>query len=160
MGIRPEVQTHDGADNFKPPGTPLTLSPALTSFLNGLNLTPKGYDDNHINKVFADTFRLRSCKVCFATLEVRIRHDQDIWTNDTLTVGNAPFNTSPGVNIFYTSLWSPPGTNPKSPTFVLPAAALNNYIGSLMGGSAQPWLDVIAQDDTDFDYAKLSVWYY
>jgi hypothetical protein len=29
-----------------------------------------------------------------------------------------------------------------------------------MGSPVPSFLDVIAQEDTDFDYARLSVWYY
>ncbi|HEX8723613.1 MAG TPA: hypothetical protein VF736_23555 [Pyrinomonadaceae bacterium] len=154
--IRPDVQTHDTADKFAPPGSPLTLSPTLTSFLAGRNLTPKGYDDPRVNMVFADSFRLRSCRVCYATLEVGIRHDRDIWDNDTITAGIAPFNP-PGVLFMYSQLWNPAGANPKSSTFVLSTAAMNNHI---MNGSMPLYMDLITQDDSDHDYATLSVWYY
>lgn len=157
-GIRPDVQEHDVADDFKPQGTPLTLSPALANYLSGLKLTPKGYDDKRVNMVFADSFKLRNCRVCYATLEVRVRHEADIWTNDTITVGAAPFTSSPGAIFIYSGIWTPPTPNPKTLSFALPTAALNNYLFST---SAMPsFLDVIAQDDSDFDYAKLSVWYY
>lgn len=153
-----DVQTHDVPDRFAPPGSGLSLSPALTSFLAGRNLTPKGYDDPSVNRVFADSFRLRSCRVCYATLEVRVRYLPDYWVNDTITAGVAPFN-SPGTVFMYSGLWSLSGPNPspKTATFALSAAALNQH---LMGGPVPSFLDVIAQDDTDFDYARLSVWYY
>jgi hypothetical protein len=158
MSAKPDVQTHDVPDRFAPPGSGLSLSPTLTSYLAGLNLTPKGYDDPSVNKVFADSFRLRSCRVCYATLEVRVRYLPDAWNNDTITAGVAPFN-SPGTLFMYTGLWSLGGPNPspKTATFALSAAALNQH---LMGGPVPSFLDLIAQDDTDFDYAKLSVWYY
>jgi hypothetical protein len=155
----PEVQTHDVPDKFTPPGSPLSLSPVLTSFLAGHNLTPKGYDDPRVNMVFADSFRLRSCRICYATLEVGVRYSQDLWINDTITAGVAPFNNAPGAIFMYGGLWNQNGANPnpKSATFALSAAALNQYV---MTGSVPSFLDVIAQDDSDFDYAKLSVWYY
>ena len=155
-GIRPEVQTHDVSDNFNPPGTPLmpVLSPALASFLSSHNISPKGYDDNRVNKVFADSFKLRSCRVCYATLELRIRHDQDLWLNDTVTVGAAPFN-SPGVKFISAGMWAASDPNPKTLSFSLPTSALNNY---LFNNSSK--LDIVEQDDSNFDYAKLSVWYY
>lgn len=146
--IKPIVQLHGVADNFTPPGGPVTLSPALASFLNSHNLTPKGYDDPRINKVFADSFKLENCKVCYATLEVRVRHYQDIWSNDTLTVGAAPFAAFPSL-LLYNQIW-PNGSH----TYVLPANGLSQLIWNNQG------LDVIAQDDTDFDFTKLSVWYY
>jgi hypothetical protein len=155
--IRPEVQMHDSPDNFKPPGAPVVLNPALTSWLNVHNFPRKGYDDPRINIFFADSFKLRSCRICYATLEVSVRHYQDNWGNDGITVGAAPFNTSPGVILVNAAIWNPTTPNPKTLTYALPAAALNSL---LMTGPMPPWLDVVAQDDTDLDYARLSVWYY
>ena len=154
-GIRPVVQTHDVADAFSPPGNPVTLSPALAASLSGKPL--KGYDDSRVNMVFADSFRLRNCRVCYATLEISVRHDQDAWTNDMLYVQAAPYSPS-GVSFIYTGIWNPTTPNPKTLTLALPTAALNNHLFST---STMPtFLDVFAQDDTDFDYVKLSVWYY
>jgi hypothetical protein len=156
MGIRPDVQAHDVADTFNPPGAPLTLSSALAAYLSGKPV--KGYDDKRVNMIFADSFKLRNCRVCYATLEVGVRHDQDLWTNDTITVGAAPFTASPGTYFIYSGIWSPPTPNPKTLTFALPTAALNSYLFST--STVPTSLDVVAQDDTNFDYAKLSVWYY
>ena len=146
--LKPIVQMHDVADNFKSPGNPVTLSAALQSYLSTQNITPKGYDDPRVNKVFADSFKLGNCKVCYATLEVNVRHYQDVWWNDTLTVGAPPFNTFP-VRLLSTNIW------PNGPhTYGLSPSGLSQLIWNNQG------LDVIAQDDTDFDYMKLSVWYY
>jgi hypothetical protein len=155
--IRPDVQIHDAPDNFNPPGAPVTLSTALTNWLNTNNFPRKGYDDRRENTFFADSFRLRNCRVCYATLEVRVRHYTDIWSNDSITVGVAPFYNAPGLKFIHTGLWSPPGPNPKTLTYALPAAALNSF---LMSGQMPSTLDVSMQDDTDVDYAKLSVYYH
>lgn len=154
-----DVQTHDVADKFAPPGSPVSLSPALASYFTGRNLTPKGYDDPRVNMVFADSFRLRSCRICHATLEVGVRHYGDLWDNDTITSGLPPFTTSSGTIFMYGGIWNPngPNANPKTATFTLSAAALNQHV---MSGPVPSFLDLIAQDDSDFDYAKLSVWYY
>lgn len=157
-GIRPDVQTHDAADNFNPPGNPVTLSPTLANYLSSLNLIPKGYDDNRFNKVFADSFKLRNCRVCYATLEVRVKYSGDLWNNDTITVGAAPFNSAPGLLLSYSTIWTPPTPNPKTLSFTLPTAALNTYLATT---STMPtFLDLITQDDSDVDQATLSVWYY
>jgi hypothetical protein len=149
--IRPDVQMHDVADNFNPPGNPVSLSPALANYLQSHQITPKGYDDKRVNTVFADSFKIRSCKVCYATLEVGVRHYQDLWQNDTITVGGAPF--SPAFNrILSRPIWTPPLPNPLN----LPAPAMNQYIFN----NSSSFLDIVAQDDTDFDFARLSVWYY
>lgn len=154
--LRPEVQTHDTADKFAPPGNPVQLSPALTNFLASRNLTPKGYDDPRIDMVFADSFRLRSCRICYATLEVGLRREPYGWTNDTITAGVAPFN-APGLLFLYGQLWNPPGASPKTSTFALSTAVMNQHV---MTGNVPSFFDLITQDDTTLDYATLSVWYY
>jgi hypothetical protein len=146
----PVVQMHDVPDNFTSPGSAVTLSPALTAFLQNNNISPKGYDDNRVNKVFADSFRLLSCKVCYATLEVGVRHYQDLWTNDTITVGGAPFNPS-SLRVLSAPIWTSPLPSPINVT-----GPLNSYIFN----NNTAFLDIVAQDDTDFDFAKLSIWYY
>ena len=145
----PVVQMHDVADNFASPGSAGTLSPALASYLQSHSITPKGYDDKRVNMVFADSFKLNSCKVCYATLEFGVRHYADIWANDSITVGGAPFNPL-GLRVLSSPIWTPPLTSPIDLT-----AALNNYIFN----NNVSFLDVVAQDDTDFDFMKLTVWY-
>ena len=100
--------------------------------------------------VFADSFELRSCKVCYATLEVSFRHYQDYWINDRIIVGGAPFNPTT-LRVLDAPIWSS-----LLPNSVNLTAPLNSYIFA----NNVSFLDVIAQDDTDFDYATLSVWYY
>lgn len=154
-GIRPDVQMHDVADAFNPPGTPATLSPALAAYFSGKPL--KGYDDKRVNIVFADSFKLRNCRICYATLELGVRHDQDLWTNDMLYVQGGPYSQT-GVSFIYTGIWAPTDPNSKTLSLALPTAALNNYLFST--STIPTFLDVFAQDDTDFDFVKLSVWYY
>lgn len=165
-GIIPVVQTHDIADNFNPPGNAITLSPALMSFLNSRNVIPKGYDDKRINTVFADSFKLNSCRVCYATLEVRVRHQPGQWSanaanysNDTILAGAAPF-TSALRFIGPANIWGLTLPNPKTATFGITSSGLANLNSYLFNGPISPQLDVIKQDDTEIDYARLSVWYY
>jgi hypothetical protein len=179
-GIRPHVQTHDANDNFNPPGNPVTLSPALAAYASGK--LAKGYDDKRIDRWFFDSFKIRSCRVCYATLEVRVKHELEkqigddtgighgsdktaaltSFYNDNIIVGGAPFSPPP-LKVLSMDIWpplnpNPPLTNPKVMTFALPVNALNNY---LMSGSVPPTsLDIVVQDDTDVDYVTLSVWYY
>jgi hypothetical protein len=178
--IRPDVQTHDVNDNFSPPGNPLTLSPALAAYASGK--PAKGYDDKSIDTWFFDSFKLRSCRICYATLEVSVKHELEqpidnnggghqetgkslaltSFYNDNITIGGAPFSPSV-LRVMSMDIWPPlnpipPLTNPKPMTFALPTTALNNY---LMYGSVPPgFLDIVVQDDTDVDYITLSVWYY
>lgn len=146
-GITPDIQTHNS-------GTGVTLSPALANFLSGKPV--KGYSNPAVNKYFGDSFRLRNCRVCYATLEVNVRHYNDVFGNDSLTVGAAPFSTSPGVTFLSTAIWGQPTPNPKAMTFALPG--LNNYVSTT--STLPSFLDLVAQDDTDFASARLTVWYY
>jgi hypothetical protein len=153
----PDIQIHGN------PAGNLTLSPALKSFLSSHNITPKGYDNPTINKVFADSFKLRNCRVCYATLEVRFKHGPGPWSqgaanysNDTITVGVAGFTTR---FVNGASIWSGTMPNPKTVTYALvPTTTLNNYIFNV--NPPPPYLDIVVQDDTEVDYCKLTVWYY
>ncbi|HEX8138268.1 MAG TPA: hypothetical protein VF544_11805 [Pyrinomonadaceae bacterium] len=163
-GIRPDVQTHDVNDTFNPPGNPVTLSPLLQTFLSGKPV--KGYDDKRINMVFADSFKLRSCRVCYATLEFRVKHQPGQWianapnfSNDTILAGAAPF-TSALRFIGPANIWSATSPNPKLMTLGITPAGLANLNTYLCTGPIPPALDIVAQDDTDFDYVTLRVWYY
>jgi len=145
---KPVIQTHNG-------GTGVSLSPALASYLSGKPV--KGYNNPAVNKFFGDSFQLDNCRVCYATIAVKVEHYSDVWTNDSLTVGVAPFSGSGSVFVSG-ALWVPATPNPKTITWTLSPTLLTNY---LMSGSAPPkFLDLVAQDDTNFHSATLSVWYY
>ncbi len=162
--LRTDVQIHDIADNFAPAGNAVGLSPALAAFLIGKPV--KGYDDKRVDKIFADSFALRSCRVCYATLEFRVRHQPGLfntsfanYSNDTILAGAAPFG--PGFRfIGPTGIWGADVPNPKTVTLGITAGALTNLNSYLSTGSIPPSLDVVSQDDTEFDYTKLTVWYY
>jgi hypothetical protein len=144
--------------------TVASLSPALTSFLTGK--PHKGYNNPAVDTVFGDSFKIDSCRVCYATLEVRVRHQPGAWSanasnysNDTILAGAGPFSTNLRF-IGPAPIW-PNGTlpNPYTLTLGTTSAGLNN-LNSYLFNNTPAWVDVIAQDDTAFDYAKLSVWYY
>lgn len=158
-GSKPDVQTHSSS---------ATLSPALTSFLSSHNLSHKSYGDAHINTVFADSFKLRNCRVCYATLEVVVKHGAGTYqagasdfSNDTITVGVAPFTPStPPARFVSAQIWTATTPNPKTLTYALsPPAALSNHIFT-GAGTPPAYLDIVAQDDTEIVSCKLSVWYY
>ncbi|HEV7744096.1 MAG TPA: hypothetical protein VGO56_03780 [Pyrinomonadaceae bacterium] len=144
-GLVPVVQIHNSG-----PGNP---SAALLAFMGGH--VRKGYNNPAVNTYFGDTFKIKSCRICYATIEANVEHYGDSWSNDSLTVGAAPFG--PGNRFVSAYIW-PPNTNPKTFTWVLNAALMNTY---LMSGSQPPTdVDAYAQDDTNFHSLKLSVWYY
>jgi len=152
-GIVPVVQQH----------TVASLSPALASYLTGK--PHKGYNNPAINTLFGDSFRLRNCRVCYATLEVRVRHQPGPWSagapnysNDTILAGAAPFGAALRF-IGTANIWSADLPNPKTATYGITGGGLNN-LNSYLFSNTPAWVDVVAQDDTGFDYTKLSVWYY
>jgi hypothetical protein len=155
-GARPDIQMHGN------PGG-LALSPSLASFLSSHNISPKGYDNPAINKVFADSFKLRSCRVCYATLEVRFKHGPGAFTpgganfsNDNITVGVTGFTTR---FVSGSPIWTATLPIAKTVTYALvPTATLNNYIFN--APPPAPFVDIVVQDDSEIDYCKLSVWYY
>lgn len=151
-GLKPVIDTHDVADNWQPPGTPVSLSPELAAFVAGKPL--KSYDDQSVNKWFADSFRLRNCRICHAVLQVRVRHyNIDTFGNDAIIAGLAPY-TNPNTVFLNVGLW--PG--PQTKNYILPVNALNQYI--VQDNPLPTFLDVRIQDDSDVDYARLFVWYY
>jgi hypothetical protein len=145
--IRPVVQTHNG-------GTGVSPSPGLLSFMG--THARKGYNNPAVNTYFGDSFKLQSCRVCYATIEAKVEHYGDVWSNDSLTVGAAPFALSDRFVSGY--IWQPLIPNPGSLNWVVPAGLLNTY---LMSNPPPPkYLDVYSQDDTDFHSTTLTVWYY
>ena len=145
-GIKPIIQAHNSNTGVSP-------SPALLTFMG--SHARKGYNNPAVNTYFGDSFRLQNCRVCYATIEAKVQHYADIWNNDSMTVGVAPFGSN---NVFVSgSIW-PPNTNPTTLTWVVPAGLLTTYLTT---GSLPPKvLDVYAQDDSDFRSVTLSVWYY
>jgi hypothetical protein len=147
-GIEPVVQIHGN-----PQGSAVTLSSALASFLNSNNVSSKGYDDPRQDIHFADSFRLLKCRVCYATIEIQVKHppgqyvqNAPNWSNDSMTVGVAPFT----LRFVSGNIWTGANPNPKllGPYALLPTSSLSQTV------------DITAQDDTEFDFAKLTVWYY
>jgi hypothetical protein len=151
-GLKPVIDTHDVPDNWQPTGNPVSLSPELQQYVSGWPL--KGYDNPDVNKWFADSFRLRNCRICHAVLQVRVRHyNIDTFSNDAIIAGLAPYNT-PNKIFLNVALW--PG--PQMKTYILPANALSQYVAT--DNPLPTFLDVRIQDDTDVDYARIVVWYY
>lgn len=156
----PDVQTHDKADEFAPLGSTVNLSNALLERLHGG--LRKGYDDQTPERFFADSFQIRACRVCYATLEFRIRnYGVKGFDNDHIEAGVAPFN-KPGVILFQESkLWNLTEKNQTKTLTLTPTTngitALNSFLKTVPIPAS---FDVLGQDDTDFDYVTLKVWYY
>jgi hypothetical protein len=179
--LEPDVQTHDVNDNFAAPGSAGIFNTALTAYATFINRPIRGYDEGGVDKFFYDSFKLRSCRVCYARLELVLKHDPDPgpvdngfpdnptgksigltdYHNDGITVGGAPFSPAP-MTVLSAAIWPPLNTtsssNPKTMTVALPTNALNNYI--TYGQTPPQSLDVVIQDDTYVDYITLKVWYF
>jgi hypothetical protein len=89
------------ADNFQLPADPTHRSLALDAFLQATAIPqfpPVGYDENgECDHHFGDSFKIDSCTICCgicsATLEITMRGcGSSLDCNDSITVGQAPFN--------------------------------------------------------------------
>src|SRR5436305_705541 len=89
------------ADNFALPANPVHPSLALDAFLQATTIPgypPVAYDENgQCDHHFGDSFKLDSCNICCgicsATLEITMHGcGSGLDCNDSITVGQAPFN--------------------------------------------------------------------
>jgi hypothetical protein len=165
QGLTPRIIIKGVQNNFVGPPKPTSPSPALLAYLNPY---PKvSYDETKVNSFLGDSFELGNCKICYATIEMHLQQTGPTINgyvfggpyNDTFVVGGAPF--TPGVLNVLNGFLYPPGTGggpliTVTRTYVIPAAALNNYISS--GSYAPKTLDVVIQDDEVVDYIKLTLW--
>jgi hypothetical protein len=154
-----DVQTHGDKDGYV-----IAPSPALAIYRKDKAGHVKGYDDGQIERIFADSFELKNCRICYATLEFGVKHSIGNWLNDTFVGGVAPFDKS---TLYFfrpdnkdAFIWDVRLPNPKTMTLeTTPAtlAALNTYLAT---SPIPTYLDVRGEDDTEFDYVTLRVWYY
>lgn len=116
-------------------------SPALARFLSGLN------------GVFGDSFRLCSCEVCKAKLEIRVEKTAPR-ANDSIIVGIAPFGH--GQRIVDGRIWTNSSPEPpKTLTYLLDAASLKELLCHQKGPYF--WLDVYIKAGTAVDWMRLTV---
>lgn len=139
-------------DNFGGGPDPYVWSPQLATFLSGKPV--RKFDEGGANKLLGQSFRIGSCKVCAVQLEAKIKNEGDISPYDKIYIY--------GKDIIGTDLiWSatiPLGTTNFSAYLPLPSITkLNQHIFTNAPGH---WLNVIEQDDYQFDYVKVRVWYY
>ena len=143
-------------DNFNAIVDPTTIRPYFNALL--ATIPPvKPFDSPAVNARFGHTFGKLPCGIVGATLEVKLRAENDIPQNDSINLQwqgagwgwGSVISALPGSG----GTWNPGQTN----TVVLNLAALPG------GGSLLPFmnitnaLDVYLQDDTSIDYAKLTL---
>lgn len=105
------------ADNFLSGPDPVNPSLALSAFLTSIanpSFPPVAYDENaNCDHPFGDSFKLDSCVfccgICSATLEITLRGcGSALDCNDSITVGQAPFN-GPGGYVLWNGYIDPNG---------------------------------------------------
>ena len=146
-----------------------SLSQRLKQLMTANNWNITGYNAGEADYIFADSFRLGNCRVCYAEMSVRFKSVNMVTTsgstagNDTFTILGPNANGSPALQYF--KIWQPPTPPPnadtgigitKTVTFQVPANLLNQYIFTTAPNTP---LDVVAQDDTAIQSIQLSVWY-
>lgn len=145
-------------DNFTA-GGPMAkpfISQALAAMFGARPRRP--FDDIQGDKVpldiwFGASLPLGSCKVCRASLEIRIRRNPGagLTDNDAIYVGTAPFT---GLNLIATVK---PWLNDKSMVKIVTIDLTSklSQLNQLIFGVGL--LDVLIQDDSSVDYIKLTV---
>jgi len=162
--ITPDVQRHGGK------GYVIEPSPTLAQYLKNQMGKTKGYGEEAIDKKVVDSFKLKNCRVCHATIEYRASHNGKGWEVDTFVAAIAPFTD--GKKYFLTPpykchkgnligcIWDKSDKKSKTVTLKIEPsalAALNTYLAT---GPMPTYLDIRGDDDTAFDYVTLRVWYY
>ncbi|MFN0135215.1 MAG: DUF6923 family protein [Phycisphaerae bacterium] len=149
-------------DGFAPPVEPSAPRPGLAVFCS----SGRDFDDLTTDHCFAHTFSGLMPNITSATLELHMRSTHSLSTNDTMDLGylgstfawGRHIGTSSGQSSgMLPSAWS----NGSDATILLNLAALPNADGTctdiLPTINSTRRLDLYAQDDTAFDYAKLTV---
>lgn len=171
QNITPDEQKHGGK------GYVIEPSPALEQHLkDNLVGKTKGYGEVGPDRQVVDSFKLKNCRVCHATIEYQVSNKRLGWQSDTFVAAIAPFTD--GKKFFITPPLNPDKTNSsnigyiwdesaesdkESKTVTLEIepsklAALNTYLAT--GPMPPTYLDIRGEDDTTFDYVTLRVWYY
>lgn len=129
------IYQRGAADSFAPGPDPVHPSLALDAFLHSVALPghpPVAYDDaSDCDHAFGDSFNLDECVlccgICSATLEITLRGcGSGLDCNDSITVGQAPFNLSGGYVIWngYINGTGCPNDPPLDPSGTPPSVDL------------------------------------
>ncbi len=141
-------------DNYAAPVDPTTPRPFFASLL-GTYAISKPFDDTRVNAVCGTTFQNLPCGITSATLEIKLRAENDIPQNDSIYLQWLGSGFAWGSNI--SALPGAGGTwnAGQQQTFTI-------NLGSLPGGIINQMnltraLDVLVSDDTTVEYARLSI---
>ncbi len=137
-------------DAFAAPVDPLTPRPIFASFLSTYSTKP--FDDATVNRVIGTSFQNLPCGIVGGVLEIKLRAENDLPFNDSISLQclgstfawGSPISALPGAG----GTWNP-GQN-QTFFISLPAAVISQM-------NASGALDVMLQDDTTVDYARLTI---
>ena len=145
------------ADNFASngPELPAQVSPALQAYVTSNRAPTKGFDDPREDRWVVGSWTIPGCRVCrdvIITLSLR-RKIGMLGAGDTLAVGAAPF-AGPSLLAKLTP-WVGNALLTKTVTITIPMLQFNQFILNQPTGPV--WLDFIMQDDTEVDFAQLTL---
>jgi len=151
-----QYMTRGSFDNFV--GLEATVpSPYLIS----TGLLQRQYDDPGTNKrLFGDSFRLGSCRVCGARVYVRARREGELFDNDTLAFGVS--DAANGINynpVTVAPAFSPMWTGQPSP-FTFYREIGGSVLNPEINAKNAAMLDISSQDDTAIDWIRVYIWRY
>lgn len=141
-------------DAYAAPFDPTTPRPFFASMLAGYSIV-KQFDDPTVNAVCGTTFQNLPCGIVSARLEIQLRAEADIPSNDSIYLQWLGGTFAWGSNI--SALPGAGGTWNAGQT-----QTFNLNLGSLPGGlltqmNTSGALDVLVSDDTTIEYARLTV---
>lgn len=150
------------ADNFgsTPDPLPYVSRNFISAFPRLFDSPRRGFDEVRDNQEFVFSIPLPPVRVCAAKIEFRIRRgpEPNGADNDLILLGAAPFDTTfnPPEKVM---LWSDAlERNDQVVVFDLKPQLFAN-IQRVYAGKDVASLDIIAGDDTIFDYFKLTLYY-
>ncbi|MBY0505436.1 MAG: protein kinase [Bryobacteraceae bacterium] len=151
------LQEGDADDFALPPDAMGPLSPRLEAMRIKSGESFRHFDERRDNRPFAVSFALPRVRICAAQLVLKVRHSRDLpnASNDAVMVGLAPFDQ----HKLTIPLWA---KDPMSESQVVVVDLSHELFGALQlsyPASETAWLDFYLSDDTDLDYAKLTLVY-
>lgn len=147
---------YDGgrADTFAAPDDPTTPRAGFAAWLAGPP-ADKGYDNTTVNRQFGTTFQNLPCGIATARLEVVMRAECDVSSNDSIALmfNGTSFDWGYSIATLNGGLWDCPMNN----SFSLDLSTLPGGVNLLPALNANRYLDLYVQDDTTVESARLVI---
>ena len=145
------------SDNFANNGPEMAaVSPALPAYVTSKGALTKGFDDPTENRWVVGSWALPGCRVCrdvVITLNIRRKTHQSLTGNDGIIIGAAPF-VGPNV-LANIKPWVANTLLTKAVTITITMLQFNQFLLNQPTGPI--WLDFRVQDDTEVDFAHLTL---